>query len=263
MAHTPRTAAILLGLLMPSALQAQTFLQEKDQGRVIANTIYSHSDKGFDDNANVQDIANYDQVSVYLLTEYGLTDDVTLLLTPSFRSVNVKGGDDSTGLGYTDVGARVRLAEGSNYVISAQGLVRIPGVKRRDNQAQVGNTDTEYDLRLAGARTFQIGGSPAFFSLEGAYRLREGQPPNEYHVDATFGVNATPRLLLLASSFNTISDGRGSGVFRQKFRYNQAYLSGVYDVTPSIALQLGVQGTVAGRNALRERGVFGGVWFRF
>ena len=216
----------------------------------------------FDDYSDVRDISDYDHLQVCLLTEYGVTDIVTLLLTPSFRSVDVEEGDDSTGLGHTDVGARVGLARGSNCVISAQGLVRIPGVKRRDNQAQVGNTDTEYDLRLAGARTFRLAGANSFVSLEGAYRRRDGQPPNEFHVDATLGVNATARLLL-ASSYDTISDGRGSGVFQNKFRYDNVYLSGVYDVTDAIALQLGVQGTVAGRNALRKRGVFGGVRSRF
>lgn len=250
-------------LLAPTSATAQAFLQDAGHGRVITSAIYSHSDKGFDDNGNARDIADYDQFQVYFLGELGVTKDVTLLVTPSYRYVNVKNGNDSSGPGYTDVGARVGLVNHASFVLSAQGLIRIPGDKRRDNQAQVGSTDAEYDLRLQGAKTFDIGRLPSFVILEGAYRLRDGQPPNELHLDMTLGARPTDRLLLLLSNYNTVSDGEGIGIFANRYHYNSVYASGAYDVSKNVSLQLGIQGTVAGRNALRERGLFGGVWFRF
>jgi len=258
-----QSVALVGALLTPTCGWAQGFMQPEGKGRVITSVIYSHSDKGFDDDGDAVDIADYDQLQVYVLAEYGLTKDLTLLLTPSYRDVQVKGGDSTSGLGYTDVGARFRLASTDTFTLAAQGLVRIPGKKRRDNVAQIGATDAEYDLRMQGTKTFEIGGMSSFFILEGAYRLRDGQPPNEFKIDGTLGVRLAPRFQVLASSYNTISDGRGVGIFSNKFRYHNAYVSGVYDVTPQVSLQLGLQGTLAGRNALRERGLFGSAWFRF
>lgn len=237
----------------------QAFTQEKGHGRVITTVLTTRSDKGFNDRGNVTDIADYHMTDIFFAAEYGVTDDLTLLATPSLRDVTVRGGDDSRGLGYTDLGARYRFAHGGNFVVSAQALARIPGTRRRDVQAQVGSTDAEYDLRVQGGYTF---GKGSFAILEGGYRWRAGDPPNAVNIDATLGIRAAPRLLLLASSFNAISDGAGRGIFR-RYRFHNLFLSGAYDVSRHITLQLGATGTVAGRNALRERGGIAGLWFRF
>lgn len=239
--------------------RAQAFTQEKGHGRVITSLLWSDSHKGFDDDGHTIDIADYKKTEVYFLAEYGLTDDLTLLLTPSLRDVSVEGGSDSKGFGYTDVGARYRVANTGNFVFSVQGLARFPGKKRRDLLAQVGVTDMEYDVRGQAGYTF---GQGSFAIVEGGYRFRAGDPPNAFNLDATLGLRVAPKLLLLASSYNTISDSRGRGVFAP-YRYHNVYLSGAYDVSRHVTLQLGASGTVAGRNALRERGLLAGVWYRF
>lgn len=253
----PLAAALLLTSAGPAL--AQAFTQAKGEGRVITSVLYSHSDKAYNDDAHATDIANYDQLNVYFQGEYGVTDDLTLLAAPSIRLVDVQGAPDSHGLGYTDLGARYRVAHGNHALFSIQGLVRIPGQKRRDVLAQVGQTDTEYDLRGQGAVTF---GRGSFAILEGGYRWRAGDPPNDVHIDATLGLRATDKLWFIANSFNTISDGSGRGVFR-RYRYHNAFVSTAYDVSRHVTAQLGLQATLAGRNALRERGLFGSVWYRF
>jgi len=255
-------AAAALAVLAPAVAtraDAQAFTQEKGHGRVISSLLWSTSDKGFDDDGRVIEIADYKKTELYLLAEYGLTDDLTLLVTPSLRDVSVDGGSDSRGLGYTDVGARYALARTDRLVISAQALARFPGKKRRDILAQVGSTDMEYDLRGQAGYSF---GRGSFAILEGGYRFRAGDPPNAFNIDATIGIRAAPRVLLLASSYNAISDGRGRGVFAP-YRYHNVYLSGAYDVSRHVTVQLGATGTVAGRNALRERGLLAGLWYRF
>lgn len=253
------TAAATVLLFGASTARAQAFTQEKGHGRVITSLLWSESRKGFDDDGHTVDIADYQKTEVYFAAEYGITDDLTLLVTPSLRDVSVKDGDDSRGLGYTDLGARYRIAKGERFVLSLQGLARFPGQKRRDILAQVGSTDMEYDLRAQAAYTF---GRGSFAILEGGYRLRAGDPPNAVNIDATLGIRAAPKLLLLASSFNAISDGAGRGVFR-RYRYHNVYVSGAYDVSRHVTVQLGATGTVAGRNALRERGLLAGLWYRF
>ncbi|WP_300379116.1 transporter [Henriciella sp.] len=232
-------------------------------GQVISTFYYSNSESGFDGDGDRVDISDYEKIELYLLTEYSLSEKTTLVLTPSFRSVSVEGNDeDSSGLGYFDIGLRQRLSAGADWSFSVQGTARIPGNGRRDSLAQVGNTDAEYDLRGRYIRSFSFGTDSGFIDVQGSYRFRAGDPPNEMHADFTAGYRPSPDLLVMAQSFNTFSDGRGRGIF-DSYRYHNVQLSLVKDVTTNISLQLGALATLAGENALRERGVFGGVWVRF
>ncbi|HEX7819440.1 MAG TPA: transporter [Sphingobium sp.] len=238
---------------------ADSFVQEAGKGRIIITGLHTESARAFGDDGKAIDIPDYHQDQLYFQAEYGLTDDLTLLATPSYQGVDVDGTDKTSGLGYTDIGARYRIAHGDNWTFSVQGLARIPGKKRADRAAQIGRTDAEYDMRAGAGYSF----GSSFISLEGGYRLRAGDPPNEFHADFTFGTRLTPRLMLMASSYNTFSDGRGVNVFNQSYRYNDVYPSLVYDITKNLSVQAGYFATVSGHNALRQRGPALGLWVKF
>lgn len=232
-------------------------------GQVIATVYYTNSAKGFDASGDSVDIADYQKLELYLLAEYEVADRLTLVFKPSFSDISVEGpGGDSSGLGYTDLGARYNFAEGEGWFLAAEGLLRIPGEDRLDNIPQASRSGEEYDLRLRGFKDLSGGGFPGFVDLQGSYRLRSGNPPNEFHLDATVGVRPSDDLLLMAQSFNTISDGAGQGIFND-YRYHNVQLSAVQSVGGGVSLQAGLVGSVAGENALRERGVFGGLWVSF
>jgi protein XagA len=232
------------------------------EGRTIVTGIYSHSGDNFDANGHAFNANNYNQYNVYFQTEYGLTDNLTLLATPSLRRVTVQNGDDSFGLGYTEVGARYKVADTSHLVFSLQASAFIPGQKRSDRVAQIGSTDAQFDMRAQVGYSFDIAGVSGFASAEGAYRVRTRDMPNEVHGDFTLGLHATKKLLFLASNYNTWSDGAGRNGF-PFYRYSSVYAGGVYDVTRHLSVQLGGIATVSGRNALRERGVYTGFWVKF
>jgi protein XagA len=257
-----RLTAALIGLSASSAAFAGAWPQDAGHGLVIVTATGSNSAKGYDANGKVVDIADYKKREAFALIEYGLTDKITLIAQPSFRHVSVQGGSTSDGLGYTDLGARALVAKGKSSVFSLQATARIPGVRRQDSLAQVGSTGAETDLRGLGATSFKIGKADAFLEAEGSYRFRFGAPPNEVHADVTFGVRPVPKVLLLAQSFNTWSDGRGRGVF-DKYRYHNMQASVALDITDHWSIQAGAMRTVGGENALRERGLLFGVWRKF
>jgi hypothetical protein len=68
--------------------------------------------------------------------------------------------------------------------------------------------------------------------------------------------------MLLAQSFNVISEGAGSPVFGS-YDYYKLQLSAVYVLTPAWSLQGGGFTAFAGRNSLQENGAVFGVWHRF
>lgn len=257
--------AFLIPLLLPlgaSTAHAAAWTQPAGEGQAIVTGVYSHSDKGFDANGQEVDIDDYTKAEAFLLLEYGITDDLTVMATPSFSHVEVENGDDSTGLGYTELGARYRLAQSDGGVLSLQASLRLPGKTRRDNNAQIGATDSEIDVRALAGTGFTLGGADGFVDLQAGYRFRTGGPPNEYRLDATVGIRPDEKVLLLGQSFNVVSDGSGSGVFG-KHRYSNLYVSGVYDIDRKWSVQVGALGTLSGRNALRERGLLAAVWRRF
>jgi protein XagA len=174
----------------------------------------------------------------------------------------VQNGDNSFGLGYTEVGARYKVADTTNFVFSLQASAFIPGQKRSDRVAQIGSTDAQFDLRAQAGYSFDIAGVKGFASADGAYRFRTRNMPNEIHGDFTLGIHATKKLLFMASSYNTWSDGPGRNGF-PSYRYSSVYAGGVYDLTNHLSVQLGGLATVSGRNALRERGIYTGFWVKF
>lgn len=262
-AALPAALLAVIAAALPGAAHASAWTQPQGAGQVIVTGVYSHSAKGLDAKGDTIDIDDYTKAEAYVLAEYGVTDDLTVMAIPSFSHVAVDGANAETnGPGYTEIGARYRLAHSDDAVFSLQGSVRLPGRKRRDSVAQVGATDSEIDLRALAGKSFHIGASEAFVDVQGGYRIRNGEPPNEFRLDATLGVRPAKKLLLLAQAFTTVSDGDGRGIFA-KYRYLNAYASAVYDVAPHWSLQLGALATVSGRNALRERGVLAGVWYKF
>lgn len=225
---------------------------------------FTTSPTGFDRSGKVVDIADYTKFEFSPYFEYGLTDDITFIAQPQLRSVTVARWQEArhTGLGYTDLGARLRLWSSDRAVLSGQALVRIPGVSDENDPAQAGSTDTEVDIRLLYGRAFDLGPWPSFVDTQFGYRWRQGRPADQVRFDLTLGVRPREDILLLAQSFNTFA-ALASYDFLERDREHKVELSVVWDATRHLSLQFGGIATVAGRNTLRERGVVAALWWRF
>ncbi|PXA83459.1 hypothetical protein DMC47_43460 [Nostoc sp. 3335mG] len=258
--HAMGLAAIATGLI-PAAAHADGWTMPAGQGRMIVTALYSHAGDSYDARGHAFNANDYNQYNVYFSTEYGLTDNLSLLATPSLRRVTVQNGKDSFGLGYTELGARYKVAGGGDWVVSLKSTVFVPGKRRDDIPAQIGSTDVQEDTRVEVGKSFKILGIEGYSIAEGGYRFRSRGEPNEWHADLQVGLHLTKRLMFQANTYNTFSDGSGSRY--ASYRYSSIYAGGVYDLTDHVAVQLGGLATVSGRNALRERGVYTGLWIRF
>lgn len=256
------TPCVLLLAIWAAPASADPYTRAAGEGRIIANAILTNASKAFDDQGDALDIADYKQQHLYITGEYGVTDDLTVVLAPSLQHVKQTGGQSFSGLGYTDVGAKYRIAHGDDWTSSLQLLARIPGEKSADPIAQISQTGMEYDAKAGVGYSFGPG-KKTFATGEVGYRFRSGDPPNEMHADFTLGSNVTDRLMLLAASYNTISDGKGRGIFNRRHRYHDIYVSGVYAINDNLSVQAGMTATVAGRNALRQSGPLVGLWYKF
>lgn len=260
-----RYVGFVLGLLsVPSAASAGAWTLPQGTGQWLA-TITAASSTNYFEGHGLTSTPRYDKDEAQLLIEYGLTDRLTAILDPGLQHIEIAAPTSTqrTGLGYTEFGARYGFVQDPSWVLSGQATLRVPGTDDTSNPAAVGYTDVEADLRLLLGHSFTLADMPAFFDLEVAERVRTAGYPSEFRADATLGVKVLPRWLLLAQSFNVISEGSGISIFGGSYEYYKLQLSAVYELTPTWSLQGGGYTTYAGRNALQENGLIFGAWHKF
>jgi hypothetical protein len=208
----------------------------------------------------------YNKFEAQALIEYGITDRWTAIINPGLQKIDIAApvSAERTGLGYTEFGARYGILQSPDWVVSGQATLRVPGTTDTSNPAAIGYTDVEADLRALLGHNFKLYNMQAFFDLEVAQRVRTAGYPSEFRADATFGVQVLPQWLLLAQSFNVISEGAGNTTYDVgSYEYYKLQLSAVYSLTPTWEIQGGGYTTYAGRNALQENGLIFGVWHQF
>lgn len=249
----------LAALLTPTAADAGAWTPEKGDGQVIVSGLYSEALEAFGDGGHPEEIPVFRKVELGVYAEYGLTDWLTAIARTELKSeaVGTPMALEDARFGLSGLGARVRLWQGGGGVVSAEVSGRVPtGGGRRWE----GDPDAEIDLRLLTGYGFGLGTWSGFIDVQGAYRLRPGATADEIRADLTLGVRPRPRLLWLAQSFNTLSTASESLATRTE---HKAQVSVVYDVTEHLSLQVGAIATLAGQNALRERGLITALWVRF
>jgi hypothetical protein len=260
-----RCIAFLLGfLLLPSAAWASAWTLPEGTGQWVA-TLTAGSAADYFENGAFAATARYNKAELQLLIEYGVTDRLTVLADPGLQHVDIAAptSAERSGLGYAEFGARYAFLQNQTWVLSGQATLRIPGTADAANPAAIGYTEVESDLRLLLGRSFDFEGKPAFFDLEAAERVRTAGAPSEFRLDATFGVQVLPRWLLLAQSFNVVSEGSGISLYGGSYDYEKLQVSAVYSLTPTWSLQGGAYTTYAGQNALQENGLILSVWHKF
>ena len=234
------------------------------QGLVILDGSAGGGGESFDDRGGLTGSRRYDKSELSGYVEYGLTDWLMVVARPSLVSTRLgqPGGGHYEGLGETDAGAQAQLLVFGPAAMAVQGSFHLPGTTSHNNPAEIGNTAHEADVRLLGGVGFPIGSIPAFVDLQGSFRLRSAGAASQWHGDATFGFSPTDRLLMLIQSSTSVPMGDGTPRLPSS-RYTKLAVSGVYRLTSAWSVQLSVFTTVEGRNALRERGVTTGLWYRF
>ncbi len=230
-------------------------------GQLIAYTAFSESTLAFDAHGNLVAVPAYQKFEVGNYLEYGLTDWLTVIAAPAYDRVSTPPpGQSYTGLGESEIAAKVGLYRTDTAVISVQAGLRTPGASFDSLGPLEVRRAASVDLRGMAGRNCVIAGMEGFVEAQGGYRIYAEKQPGEWRIDLTSGLRPMPRLLMLLQSFISISNGPG-----QFGRVSWAKLqpSLVYDIAPQWSVQVGGFLTVEGINAGRELGPTAGVWYRF
>ncbi len=207
----------------------------------------------------------YTQYEISPYIEYGLTNRWTIGLQPRAQYVvqsGLPGTGHALGLVQLNLFARYALYQDGWNVLSVQGQYGIPGAQNvpRPELAQPG---AEYEARLLYGHGFKLpSGMNGFIDAETGYRIEVGGWADQLRADVTAGLRPTADWLLLAQSFNTVSLGHASSTGADYNLY-RIQLSVVHDLTPHVALQVGVWRDMAGRNIALGNAAVAAIWLRF
>jgi protein XagA len=264
--HGPGCATLALGLLLSAPLPARAgaWLQPEGEGRIIFNPSVMLARQRFDRRGRALPVDRFVKSEGVTLIEYGARENLTLLLTTRQRNeAFTSAGDPQRVTASTlGVGARMPLWRQDGFILSAQvsgetGFERsMPALDRRFGPRH------EADVRLLAGYGVSISGHDIFGEVQAGYRWRSGRFADEARLDLTVGIRPHPRLQLLLQSFNSLGLARTPGD-DGRLRQHKLQASAVLDLTERWALQAGIFGSIAGRNALKERGAVVGVWRRF
>lgn len=246
----------------PTGASAGAWTLPEGTGQAIVTGLFSTADSSFDAHSAVAERPDFEKGTVSLLLEYGLTDSLTLIGSGeigSERDGDLPAARPSVFDG--SLGARLRLFAADGAVVSGQLSARLERAQAVGDEGFAGLdwTAPQVEPRLLAGYGFSLADYPAFVDTQAGYRLALGDGPDEVRLDVTFGVRPWDDILLLAQSFSTVSAGDDG----DSYAYHKAQGSLVYDLNDRWSLQAGAFATVAGHNALRERGLISAVWYRF
>ena len=257
-------AALLLALyLRAGEAHAGAWTLDRAAGQIIFSFTAKDATQAFDAGGGAVGRPTHRKRELAALVEYGATDWLTLIFSPTLERTTIGAPTDARyrGPGYTEFGARARLLRTEAWVGSVQVLGRVAGASDAGNPAEAGKTEHMVDARVLLGRSVTLWDRPGFLDLQAGYRVPLADGPGEFRLEGTAGLRLRPGLLLMVQSFNALSDGGGRPGDRP--RRHEVELSAVWDFGRRWSVQIGGIATVAGRETLKERGLVAAVWHRF
>jgi len=207
--------AVLSAALWPQTVFAGAWTVKKGG---MYNKVYVNSfstTENFNKNGDKEPMSNngeFTDTNLVYYEEYGLKDNITLFTSVPYKQIKYE--DDSiinktNGIGDIDLGVRYRLLNKS-FILSAQGLVKIPSAYDKNVAMPLGNGQTDVEFRLLfGKSLYPL---PMYFGLELGYRYRADAPSDEYKYLIELGGDLTKSVYLRTKLDGTKSVNNGGDV---------------------------------------------------
>lgn len=189
---------------------------------------------------------------------YGWKEGLSLGLGQGFARLEDKRNGQSTvttGFGAAGLFVMKRLAQGKGGILSIQPRVDIPLLYDTKARPVLGPVSTDAEVRLLYGNGFGALGTRGFVSASaGGAAWRTGA--DEFRYDLTIGLDAAPRLLIMAQSFNVAAFQDGGVAYSA----TKVGGSAVWKVSKGVGIQAGYYGGIAGKNTARERTFSVSLW---
>lgn len=222
------------------------------QGRLwceLYNKYYWHKSQFNDKGKKVEWSynGNYDEIRTELKLEYGLTDDLTLLLYLPYKEAHWRDDNGKkTSRALVDIwtGAKYRLFS-QPLVTSLQARVKIPTNYNENDTPSLGRRQIDGEVKLLlGKSLWPI--IKGYTKIELGFRARAQEPTNEIPYFYELGYSLTDYLILKA----TVDGIEGlSGTGKVDEDYTKWNFSTIFKIKFDLSLELGYGQTFAGKNS--------------
>lgn len=276
------TVALFVWGVAQSCL-ASAWTQKEKSGQFIGSISFYHSSSFFNENGNKTESKPFAKVDLNPFFEYGMTDDLTVGLSPSFQYIQQKQSQDlqaNATFAYGEFFLRRKILEYKQLVVSFQPLVKLPGWYGGGEEPRFGNRQIDGEARLLAGYGFQwdvaqdgvkrpYAGQYHFVSAEIAYRKHIEDNADELRFDTTLGVRPYPGWLVLGQVFSIFAlsdDKMASRVFENNtvgFSLVKLQGSMVKQVTDDTSLQVALFKDVWGENTGNGVGGLVSLWYNF
>lgn len=257
-------AIMLTGLLVFSLpLLAGAWTQKHGDGFAKLTFSSLTSESGSQRSFRGLDYRNFSDQSLTLYGEYGVTDQLTLLVSlPFWRSIAAEKtvhGETHTvsrsSLSDADLGARLRLWQNSQWVLSAALLAGLPVADDADDEGLVFG-DGELNQAVFVSLGYSAYPLPLYASMETGYNLRRGGYSDDFLLNTELGFTFRRWLIKFSGRAKfplKNGDGQFKGGLWDLFADNQRYFAFGPEVTLNIGdnqgLSIGVETAALTRNA--------------
>jgi len=203
---------------------------------------------------------DFEKIELEAYVEYGLEDDVTLILKVPYNWIE---NDDSDNSGFTDaeLGVRWRFNDlDSSIATSLQGTVLIPMGYDADADLPLGRGAVGLEIRIPVSQGYQLAGRNGYWSVEAAYRqYLDSGVSNEIRLLGEVSQDIVDRVALAGQLEQAIT--LGSSDFRDD-ETDFTKLTGQvwFRATDRLTFVFGAYTNIAGADG---GGLEGRIWYRF
>lgn len=253
-------------VLVSSPAFAGAWNQQAGEGQVISTSSWAHAGQIFDDDFDAVPLRGFTKTETRLYIEQGITDWFTLVGNTGFQTLNFRDGDsrfDFDGLDDIELGAQIKTHAGKDLATSIRVSYIIDSAL--DNQAvDVLRGGDQVELRALIGQSREILIGDFFYDAQFALRSESLSDVDGIQAALTTGYKPTERWLFMVQSFLNVSDQEEIDGFDipQQLQLN-TQISGSRQFKPGRYIQIGVGKTLIGRNIVKERSVFLGLWTEY
>ena len=157
---------------------AAAWVKKKGEGQFINNLFYYTTQSYNDSSGNRVNQDRFSKIDYNPYVEYGISNDVTIGISPSFQYLK-QNGEDNLGLADTEIFARKKIWENSSSIFSLQPLIKLFGPYSEEDNLAFGKKQIDVEMRALYGKSFSIFDENMFANLETAYRKRMEAPSDE------------------------------------------------------------------------------------
>jgi hypothetical protein len=245
---------------------------EPSRAQMILTGAYSSSNTFINGEGETLPLQNFTKNDSRIYLEFGLYENLMVFGQAGYQFIEFQGvGSEVSFAGFdeTKLGFQYKIKESRNSAASVSGSYIADG-GLDDPRLDLGGRNNEIEIKALYGRSGTNKPSKSLklnwfydFQIGTRYDLKSDNF-SQWQVDLTLGAKPHEKWMGLIQFYGlNVKEQRNQGFIVPKSNHAKLELSLAYQIKPGQYIQFGALRTLAGRNVVKESGLFTGVWRKF